>query len=168
VALNDQDVQALVWLVQAFRTPAIGEGDRVQAALTLDPKQADALKGPRSPIEGGGPQGRAQWQRRSRRRHLTPKGYLSGGDELDELERAIKRWPRGQCSSSTSPRRSTSTRPRWGPDFRAFELRAPGRPDGCGRGQAIENIFVITKLSLVFVFPDRAAGDRQLHESKPV
>jgi hypothetical protein len=44
---------------------------------------------------------------------LTPKGYLSGGDETDELERAIK-----QLSETGNKqlvinwaRRSTSTRP---------------------------------------------------------
>lgn len=47
VALNDQDIQALVWLAQAYQN----SGNRGKAteyykrALTLDPKQADALKG---------------------------------------------------------------------------------------------------------------------------
>jgi tetratricopeptide (TPR) repeat protein len=64
VALNDQDIQALVWLAQAYQN----SGNRGRAAeyykraLTLDPKQADALKGLEILNRGGasGPKGGAQ------------------------------------------------------------------------------------------------------------
>lgn len=64
VALNDQDIQALVWLAQAYQN----SGNRGKAteyyrrALTLDPKQADALKGLEILNRGGAasPKGGAQ------------------------------------------------------------------------------------------------------------
>jgi len=83
---------------------------------------------------------------------LTPKGYLTGGDErtswirrFQSLSEAGNKKP----DSSISPKPSTSTRRRSGCSSRRTQLRAPRGP-----GQAvlvdkrIENIFVITKLSL--------------------
>jgi Tfp pilus assembly protein PilF len=64
VALNDQDIQAWVWLAQAYQNA----GNRNKAtecykrALALDPKQTDALKGLEILNRGGapGPKGGAQ------------------------------------------------------------------------------------------------------------
>lgn len=89
---------------------------------------------------------------------LSPKGFLSGGDETDELERAIKSL--GEAGNKnlvinlgeTQHLNSTAL----GVLISAHSgyVRRGGQMKLCSVDKRIENIFVITKLSLVFdVYP---------------
>jgi len=89
---------------------------------------------------------------------LMPKGYLTGGDETDELERTIKAL--GESGNKhlvinlaeTQHLNSTAL----GVLISAHTnyVRRGGQMKLCGVDKRIENIFVITKLSLVFdVYP---------------
>ncbi len=104
---------------------------------------------------------------------LTPKGYLSGGDETDELERAIKTLAEGGNKhliinlSETQHLNSTAL----GVLISAHSsyVRRSGQMKLCSVDKRIENIFVITKLSLVFdVFPTEEQAIASFAESKPV
>lgn len=85
---------------------------------------------------------------------LAPKGYLTGGDETEELEQAIKSL--GEAGnknlvinlSETQHLNSTAL----GVLISAHSnyVRRGGQMKLCGVDKRIENIFVITKLSLVF------------------
>lgn len=85
---------------------------------------------------------------------LYPKGYLTGGDETDELEQKIKALGEaGNKSlvinlSETQHLNSTAL----GVLISAHSsyVRRGGQMKLCGVDKRIENIFVITKLSLVF------------------
>lgn len=85
---------------------------------------------------------------------LYPKGYLTGGDETDELERKIKALADGGNRnlllnlSETQHLNSTAL----GVLISAHStyVRLGGQMKLCGADKRIENIFVITKLSLVF------------------
>ena len=103
---------------------------------------------------------------------LTPKGYLSGGDETDELERAIKTLADGGNKhlvinlSETQHLNSTAL----GVLISAHSsyVRRAGQMKLCAVDKRIENIFVITKLSLVFdVFPTEQQAVASFTESKP-
>ena len=91
---------------------------------------------------------------------ITPKGYLSGGDETDELERAIKTLADGGNKhliinlSETQHLNSTAL----GVLISAHSsyVRRGGQMKLCAVDKRIENIFVITKLSLVFDVYDDA------------
>ena len=89
---------------------------------------------------------------------LAPKGYLTGGEETEELERAIKAL--GDAGnkhlvinlSETQHLNSTAL----GVLISAHSsyVRRGGQMKLCAVDKRIENIFVITKLSLVFdVYP---------------
>jgi anti-sigma B factor antagonist len=89
---------------------------------------------------------------------LTPKGYLTGGDETEELEKAIK--AQGESGNKhliidladTQHLNSTAL----GVLISAHSnyVRRGGQMKLCSVDKRIENIFVITKLSLVFdVYP---------------
>ena len=89
---------------------------------------------------------------------LAPKGYLTGGDETDELERTIKQL--GESGNKhlivnladTQHLNSTAL----GVLISAHTnyVRRGGQMKLCAVDKRIENIFVITKLSLVFdVYP---------------
>jgi len=89
---------------------------------------------------------------------LMPKGYLTGGDETDELERTIRAL--GESGNKhlvinlaeTQHLNSTAL----GVLISAHTnyVRRGGQMKLCGVDKRIENIFVITKLSLVFdVYP---------------
>jgi len=104
---------------------------------------------------------------------LTPKGYLSGGDETDELEREIKTLGEGGNKNliinlaETQHLNSTAL----GVLISAHSsyVRRGGQMKLCSVDKRIENIFVITKLSLVFdVFPTEEQAIASFAESKPV
>ena len=104
---------------------------------------------------------------------LTPKGYLSGGDETDELERAIKTLADGGNKhliinlAETQHLNSTAL----GVLISAHSnyVRRQGQMKLCAVDKRIENIFVIAKLSLVFdVFPTEQQAIASFTESKPV
>ena len=104
---------------------------------------------------------------------LTPKGYLSGGDETEELERAIKTLADGGNKqliinlADTQHLNSTAL----GVLISAHSsyVRRGGQMKLCAVDKRIENIFVITKLSLVFdVFPTEQQAIASFTASKPV
>jgi anti-sigma B factor antagonist len=104
---------------------------------------------------------------------LTPKGYMSGGDETDELERAIKQLADGGNKhliinlSETQHLNSTALGVLI--SARSNYVRRGGQMKLCAVDKRIENIFVITKLSLVFdVFPTEQQAITSFAESKPV
>jgi anti-sigma B factor antagonist len=89
---------------------------------------------------------------------LAPKGYLTGGDETDELEQKIKSLSDGGNKnlvinlSETQHLNSTAL----GVLISAHSnyVRRGGQMKLAAVDKRIENIFVITKLSLVFdVYP---------------
>jgi len=89
---------------------------------------------------------------------LTPKGYLTGGEETEEVEKAIKKLGEDGNKhlvinlSETQHLNSTAL----GVLISAHSnyVRRGGQMKLCSVDKRIENIFVITKLSLVFdVYP---------------
>ena len=104
---------------------------------------------------------------------LTPRGYLTGGDETDELERKIKELSESGNKhlivnlSETQHLNSTAL----GVLISAHSsyVRRTGQMKLCSVDKRIENIFVITKLSLVFdVFPNEEQAIASFAESGPV
>jgi anti-sigma B factor antagonist len=102
---------------------------------------------------------------------LYPKGYLTGGDETDELEKAIKDLGEGGNKnliinlSETQHLNSTAL----GVLISGHSnyLRRGGQMKLCAVDHRIQNIFVITKLSLVFdVFPSEEQAIASLAETK--
>jgi len=104
---------------------------------------------------------------------LAPKGYLTGGDETDELERTIKQL--GETGnkhlivnlSETQHLNSTAL----GVLISAHSsyVRRGGQMKLCAVDKRIENIFVITKLSLVFdVYPSEEQAIASFAEPKSV
>ena len=89
---------------------------------------------------------------------LSPRGYLTGGDETEELEKTIKTLSEGGNKhlvinlAETQHLNSTAL----GVLIQAHSnyVRRGGQMKLCAVDKRIENIFVITKLSLVFdVYP---------------
>ena len=104
---------------------------------------------------------------------LYPKGYLTGGEETDELERAIKELGDGGNKhliinlSETQHLNSTAL----GVLISAHSnyVRRSGQMKLCAVDNHIQNIFVITKLSLVFdVFPTEEQAIASFAETKPI
>jgi anti-sigma B factor antagonist len=104
---------------------------------------------------------------------LTPRGYLTGGDETDELERKIRELSESGNKhlivnlSETQHLNSTAL----GVLISAHSnyVRRGGQMKLCSVDKRIENIFVITKLSLVFdVFPNEEQAIASFAESRPV
>jgi anti-sigma B factor antagonist len=104
---------------------------------------------------------------------LTPRGYLTGGDETDELERTIKQLQEGGNKhlvinlSETQHLNSTAL----GVLISAHSgyVRRTGQMKLCSVDKRIENIFVITKLSLVFdVYPNEEQAIASFAEPKSV
>lgn len=97
---------------------------------------------------------------------LTPKGYLTGGDETEELEKTIKTLSEGGNKSlvinlgETQHLNSTAL----GVLISAHSnyVRRGGQMKLCSVDKRIENIFVITKLSYVF---DVYSGEDQAIQS---
>jgi len=103
---------------------------------------------------------------------LSPRGYLTGGDETEELEQAIKALGEAGNKSllinlaDTQHLNSTAL----GVLISAHSnyVRRGGQMKLCSVDKRIENIFVITKLSLVFdVYPneEQAIGSFTERES---
>jgi len=102
---------------------------------------------------------------------LYPKGYLTGGDETDELEKAIKDLGEGGNKnliinlSETQHLNSTALRVLI--SGHSNYLRRGGQMKLCAVDHRIQNIFVITKLSLVFdVFPSEEQAIASFAETK--
>ena len=104
---------------------------------------------------------------------LVPKGYLTGGDETDELERAIKTLAENGNKhliinlGETQHLNSTAL----GVLISAHSsyVRRSGQMKLCSVDKRIENIFVITKLSLVFdVYPNEEQAIASFAEPKSV
>ena len=104
---------------------------------------------------------------------LSPKGYLTGGDETEELEKTIKALSEGGNKhlvinlAETQHLNSTAL----GVLISAHSnyVRRGGQMKLCAVDKRIENIFVITKLSLVFdVFATEEQAIASFAESKPV
>jgi anti-sigma B factor antagonist len=104
---------------------------------------------------------------------LAPKGYLTGGDETEELEKTIKSLSEGGNKSlvinlaETQHLNSTALgvliSAHWS------YVRRGGQIKLCSVDKRIENIFVITKLSLVFdVYPNEEAAIASFTEKESV
>lgn len=104
---------------------------------------------------------------------LYPKGYLTGGDETDELDSTIKQQIESGSKhliinlSETQHLNSTALGVLI--SAHANYTRRGGQMKLCGVDKRIENIFVITKLSLVFdVFPTEEQAIASFAETKPI
>ena len=104
---------------------------------------------------------------------LSPKGYLTGGDETEELEQGIKALGEGGNKnlvinlSETQHLNSTAL----GVLISAHSnyVRRGGQMKLCSVDKRIENIFVITKLSLVFdVYPSEEQAIASFAEREQV
>lgn len=89
---------------------------------------------------------------------LAPKGYLTGGDETDELEQAIKTLGEGGNKhlviNLAETQHLNSTALGVLISGHSSYVRRGGQMKLCSVDQRIQNIFVITKLSMVFdVYP---------------
>lgn len=89
---------------------------------------------------------------------LTPKGYLTGGEETDELERGIKALSEAGNKrlvlNLAETQHLNSTALGVLISGHSNYVRRGGQMKLCAVDKRIENIFVITKLSLVFdVYP---------------
>jgi len=104
---------------------------------------------------------------------LTPKGYLTGGDETEEFDRAIKAL--GDSGNKnlvinlgeTQHLNSTAL----GVLISAHQsyVKRGGQMKLCAVDKKIENIFVITKLSLVFdVYPNEEQAIASFAEQESV
>jgi anti-sigma B factor antagonist len=104
---------------------------------------------------------------------LTPRGYLTGGEETDELERAIKSVSESgnkqllinlgetQHLNSTALGVLISAHTNY--------VKRGGQMKLCSVDKRIENIFVITKLSLVFdVYPSEEQAIASFAEKESV
>jgi anti-sigma B factor antagonist len=104
---------------------------------------------------------------------LTPRGYLTGGEETDELERAIK-----SVSESGNKRLLINLGETQHLDSTALGVlisahtnyvKRGGQMKLCSVDKRIENIFVITKLSLVFdVYPSEEQAIASFAEKESV
>ena len=104
---------------------------------------------------------------------LVPKGYLTGGDETDEFERAIKALADSGNKhlvinlGETQHLNSTAL----GVLISAHSsyVKRGGQMKLCAVDKKIENIFVITKLSLVFdVYPNEEQAIASFAERESV
>lgn len=104
---------------------------------------------------------------------LAPKGYLTGGDETEELENAIKSLGEGGNKhllinlSETQHLNSTALGVLI--SAHANYTRRNGQMKLCAVDQRIQNIFVITKLSYVFdVYPNEEQAIASFAEKESV
>jgi len=85
---------------------------------------------------------------------VTPKGYLTGGKETDELEQAIKQLSEADARhlviNLAEAQHLNSTALGVLISAHSNFVRRGGQMKLCSVDKRIENIFVITKLSLVF------------------
>ena len=104
---------------------------------------------------------------------LAPKGYLTGGDETDELQQSIQQLADSGNKAlivnlgDTQHLNSTAL----GVLIQAHTnyVRRGGQMKLCAVDKKIENIFVITKLSLVFdVYRNEELAIASFADAKPV
>jgi anti-sigma B factor antagonist len=85
---------------------------------------------------------------------LTPKGYLTGGEETEEVEKAIKHLTeegnKNLIINLSETQHLNSTALGVLISAHSSYVRRGGQMKLCAVDKRIENIFVITKLSLVF------------------
>jgi anti-sigma B factor antagonist len=103
---------------------------------------------------------------------LSPKGYLTGGDETEELEQTIKSL--GESGNKHllinlgETQHLNSTALGVLISANSSYLRRGGQLKLCSVDKRIENIFVITKLSLVFdVYSNEEQAIASFQELKP-
>ena len=104
---------------------------------------------------------------------LSPKGYLTGGQETDELENAIKTLSEGGNKNLVinlaEAQHLNSTALGVLISAHANYVRRNGQMKLCSIDKRIENIFVITKLSLVFdVYPSEELAIASFAERESV
>jgi anti-sigma B factor antagonist len=104
---------------------------------------------------------------------LAPKGYLTGGDETDELERAIctlaENGNKHLVINLGETQHLNSTALGVLISAHSTYIRRGGQMKLCSVDKRIENIFVITKLSLVFdVYPSEEQAIASFAEPKSV
>ena len=103
---------------------------------------------------------------------LSPRGYLTGGDETEELEKTIKSL--GESGNKhlvinlADAQHLNSTALGVLIQAHSNYVRRGGQMKLCSVDKRIENIFVITKLSLVFdVYPNEEAAIASFAEGAP-
>ncbi len=104
---------------------------------------------------------------------LTPKGYLTGGDETEELEQAIKalieKGNKNLVINLAETQHLNSTALGVLISAHSNYVRRGGQMKLCSVDKRIENIFVITKLSLVFdVYPNEEQAIASFAEREKV
>lgn len=104
---------------------------------------------------------------------LAPKGYLTGGDETEELEKKIKAL--GEAGNKhlvinlAETQHLNSTALGVLIAAHASYVRRGGQMKLCSVDRRIENIFVITKLSMVFdVYPNEDQAIASFAEKESV
>lgn len=104
---------------------------------------------------------------------LAPKGYLTGGEETDALEKSIKQLSesgnRHLVINLGETQHLNSTALGVLISAHSSYVRRGGQMKLCSVDKRIENIFVITKLSLVFdVYPNEEQAIASFSEKKSV
>ena len=104
---------------------------------------------------------------------LTPKGHLMGGDETDEVEKAIEALAesgnKNLVVNLSETQHMNSTALGVLIKSHANYVRRGGQMKLCSVDKRIENIFVITKLSLVFdVYPSEELAIASFAERESV
>ncbi len=104
---------------------------------------------------------------------LTPKGYLTGGDETEELEQGIKglveKGSKNLIINLAETQHLNSTALGVLISAHSNYVRRGGQMKLCSVDKRIENIFVITKLSLVFdVYPNEELAVASFAERESV
>ncbi|HEY2954601.1 MAG TPA: STAS domain-containing protein [Candidatus Eisenbacteria bacterium] len=104
---------------------------------------------------------------------LMPKGYLTGGDETEELETAIKslieQGNKNLVINLAETQHLNSTALGVLISAHSNYVRRGGQMKLCAVDKRIENIFVITKLSLVFdVYPSEEQAVASFAERESV
>jgi anti-sigma B factor antagonist len=104
---------------------------------------------------------------------VTPKGYLTGGDETEELEQAIKglveKGNKNLIINLGETQHLNSTALGVLISAHSNYVKRGGQMKLCSVDKRIENIFVITKLSLVFdVYPNEEQAISSFAEREKV
>ena len=104
---------------------------------------------------------------------VTPKGYLTGGDETEELEQTIKalieKGNKNLIINLAETQHLNSTALVVLISANTNYVRRGGLMKLCSVDKRIENIFVITKLSLVFdVYPNEEQAIASFAEREQV
>ena len=104
---------------------------------------------------------------------VAPKGYLTGGDETEELEQAIKglieKGSKNLVINLGETQHLNSTALGVLISAHSSYVRRGGQMKLCSVDKRIENIFVITKLSMVFdVYPNEEQAIASFAERESV